>query len=94
MFGRLLYYLYIVSILSLINHANYKISKHKSMFQSSYQSGQYFELFDPKGTMYNDAANRDKDKVYRMIGPTGYHRIYDKSLKGIWKLYVGYVLEV
>jgi hypothetical protein len=48
------------------------------MFQNSYQSGQFFELFDPKGTTYSDAANRDKDKVYRMISQTGFHRSYDK----------------
>jgi hypothetical protein len=48
------------------------------MFQNTYQSGQFFELFDPKGIYNSDLANRDKDKVYRMIGSTGFHRIYDK----------------
>lgn len=57
------------------------------MFQTSYQSGQFFELFDPK-------ANRDNDKVYRMVGPTGFHRSYDKDLKGNSQQDAGYILEV
>jgi len=57
------------------------------MFQTSYQSGQFFELFDPK-------ANRENDKVYRMVVPTGFRRTYDKELKGMHTVIVGYVLEV
>jgi hypothetical protein len=42
----------------------------------------------------DNSANRDKDKVFRVVGPTGYERSYDKELGRKILSYTDFVLVV
>ena len=62
------------------------------MFQNAYQAGAFLEVFDAKGTSHpvfplNPLASKDKDKNYeklfKTINPTGVIKVYDKFIKGI-----------
>ena len=55
------------------------------MFQNSYQSGTYFDLFDPKGNISIDPAPPDKTKnLYKIVQHqtnNNPNKIFDKSVK-------------
>jgi hypothetical protein len=55
------------------------------MFQNSFQSGNYLEIFDAKDTMAK--GNREKerfyDKLMKASSPQNVAKVFDKALKCI-----------
>lgn len=55
------------------------------MFQNSFQNGNYFELFDPKGNLFhNFQVAQDKQKnLFKLVNINVNNKVFDKDLKSI-----------